>query len=94
LNPLLNYTELNQTLEGQVGKIFPRWSALSKLSSVKESTSAIMVAGNSLLENQIGVANGFPKINLKRGEIIMMKDVLDVLGVKEGDYIEATYEVL
>jgi hypothetical protein len=53
-----------------------------------------MVAGNSLLENQIGVANGFPKINLKRGEIIMMKDVLDVLGVKEGDYIEATYEVL
>ena len=31
-----------------------------------------MVAGDSKRENKIGVANGFPKIDLKAGEVIIL----------------------
>jgi hypothetical protein len=63
--PLLNYTDLNQTIDNinlngwrnkknQVrARFFPRWNALSKLVNPKtnKQTSAIMVAGDSELEN-------------------------------------------
>lgn len=63
--PVLNYTQLNETLtkvetEGFRGKIervqarfFPRWSVLSKIQNRVngKTTSAIMVAGDSELEN-------------------------------------------
>jgi hypothetical protein len=88
--PTLNYTEFNKTLENignygkkerVDGKLFPRWNALSKVVNHKtgQSTSAIMVAGDSQLENEIGVAKGFPLIDLQQDEIIMLQDVLDVL---------------
>jgi hypothetical protein len=73
------------------GRFFPRWNALSKVSNPKypkQVTSAIMIAGDSKLENEIGVALGFPKAELKRSEVIVLQDVLDVLGLKEGDKVD------
>jgi hypothetical protein len=63
--PLVNYTELNQTMtkiekhgfKGKKSKVeglfFPRWNLLSKLRSTvsNQQTSAIMIAGDSTLEN-------------------------------------------
>lgn len=56
-------------------------------------TSAIMVAGDSELENQIGVANGFPRINLEKDEMIILEDVANVLGSRVGDEIEVQYDI-
>ena len=45
---------LNENTKERVkGKLFPRWNALSKAINNKtgDSTSAIMIAGNSELEN-------------------------------------------
>jgi len=62
----------SQRVEGEEAlKLFPRWNALSRiinprqspdsyLSSKETSTQAVMVAGNSELENEIDVARGFP----------------------------------
>ena len=50
-----------------------------------------MFAGNSEAENAIGIANGFPKIELERGEIIILQDVLDVLDLGEGDTVSIHY---
>ena len=77
----MNYTRLNEslsTIEEQgnevKGRFFPRWNALSKLSNPLSSktTSAIMIAGDSALENQIGVSNGFPKVTLEKNEVIIL----------------------
>ncbi len=38
-----------------------------------------MVAGDSILENQIGVAKGFPQLTLNQSEAIILQDILDVL---------------
>ena len=96
--PTLNYTQFNETLSSQErvnGKLFPRWNALSKVinPASAESTSAIMVAGDSQLENQIGVAKGFPLVDLQQDEIIMLQDVLDVLQLKKGDEVEIHYDI-
>jgi len=52
-----------------------------------------MVAGNSKLENEIGVANGFPNMDLKQDEIMLVKDVTDVLGLKQGDQVEISFDL-
>lgn len=52
-----------------------------------------MIAGNSKLENEIGIASGFPKIELQRGEIIILQDVLDVLNLGEGDEVTIHYDL-
>ena len=52
-----------------------------------------MVAGDSQLENEIGVAKGFPLIDLQQDEIIMLQDVLDVLQLKKGDSVEIHYDI-
>ena len=52
-----------------------------------------MVAGDSQLENQIGVARGFPQIELQRDEVIVLQDMLDVLQLKEGDTVEIHYDL-
>ena len=52
-----------------------------------------MFAGNSEAENAIGIANGFPKIELERGEIIILQDVLDVLDLGEGDTVSIHYDL-
>lgn len=58
-----------------------------------QKTSAIMIAGNSQAENAIGIANGFPETELKRGEIIILQDVLDVLDLGEGDDVSIHYDL-
>lgn len=52
-----------------------------------------MIAGNSQVENEIGIANGFPKIELERGEVLILQDVLDVLDLGEGDTVHINYDV-
>ena len=105
--PVLNYTELNDTLteierngfrgkkEDIKARFFPRWSALSKIVNQKtrKQTSAIMVAGDSVLENQIGVSIGFPKIDLEQDEMIMLADVAEVLDLNNGDSVEVQYDL-
>ena len=100
--PFLNYTHLNLTLsdierEGSEvsGRFFPRWNALSKVinPASNKTTSAIMVAGDSRLENEIGVANGFPHVDLKHNEVIMLQDVLDVLSLQNGDTVEIHFDI-
>ena len=39
------------------------------------------------------MAQGFPQIELKRGEIIVLQDILDVLQLKEGDIVEIHYDL-
>ena len=51
-----------------------------------------MIAGDSNLENEIGVALGFPQIELQRSEIIILQDILDVLGLHDGDTVEIEYD--
>lgn len=41
-----------------------------------------------MIERDIGVAVGFPTYILKRGEIIATSDLLDILGLDQGDEIE------
>ena len=52
-----------------------------------------MVAGDSKRENKIGVANGFPKTDLVAGEVIVLQDALDVLGLAAGDKINIQYDL-
>ena len=40
------------------------------------------------MERDIGVAIGFPEIVLERNEIIVTRDLLDVLNLKVGDQVE------
>lgn len=92
--------------ERVLGRFSPRWTALSKLVNLKQNlnqegdparsnqkTSAIMIAGNSQAENEIGIANGFPKLSLEQGEVIILQDVLDVLDLGEGDTVHINYDL-
>ena len=49
-----------------------------------------MIAGDSYLERKLDVAPDFPKTILKRGETITTDDVMYILGLQEGDYLEAS----
>ena len=42
------------------------------------------------MERDFGVAIGFPDISLKRKEIIVTRDILDVLKLDVGDEVEIT----
>lgn len=53
------------------------------------NTTAYMIAGNSSLERMIGVAPEFPNKIFGRNELATTTDVMNLLGVKEGDTIEA-----
>lgn len=77
--------------------IFPRWIATSYLFNPDQrtkNTTVHMVAGDSYLERKLDVAPDFPKTILKRGEIITTVDVMHILGLKEGDVVEASVSVL
>jgi hypothetical protein len=105
--PTLNYTEVNETLtdielngfKGQSKEVparfFPRWNALSKIRNLETNklTSAVMVAGDSKLETQIGMSKGFPEIELGQDEVIMLDDMLEVLGLKPGDTFEIQFDL-
>jgi len=49
-----------------------------------------MVAGDSLHERKVGVAQGFPIRQLKRDEAITTNDVLSVLGADIGDQMQVS----
>lgn len=68
-------------------RLFPRWFAQTKLMNLNKSksTSAYMIAGDSLHERKIGHAVGFPIRQLHRHEAITTNDVMSVLGAKVGD---------
>ena len=98
--PVLNFTEFNQTVQAAghekiKARFFPRWNALSKVvnTNTKKQTSAVMVAGDSSLENSIGVAHGFPQLELGQDEVIMMQDVMEVLELRVGDEIEISFDL-
>ena len=69
--------------------IFPRWIAMTSLYNLERSlqTSAFMIAGDSKLERNIGVAPGFSNKVLKQDEMITTDDIMTVLGLKIGDMI-------
>lgn len=48
-----------------------------------------MIAGDSLLERKINVAPEFPKHLFQRHELATTNDVLDIIGLQEGDQVEA-----
>ena len=49
-----------------------------------------MIAGNQKLERKINVASQFPNTLYNRHEISTTNDVLDFLGLRIGDEVEAT----
>jgi len=53
------------------------------------NTTAYMIAGNSTLERIIGVGPEFPNKIFGKNELATTTDVMNLLGVKEGDTIEA-----
>jgi hypothetical protein len=74
--------------------MFPRWlfpcfasSPSSSAYDSKEKIPALLVSGNSELENKFDFAQKFPKVNLKRGEIIIMNSIVEKLGLQKNDKI-------
>jgi len=57
------------------------------------NTSAHMIAGDSYLERKINVAPEFPKMLLGRNEMITSGDVMRILDLKEGQTVEAHYDL-
>ena len=57
-------------------------------------TSSYMIAGDSKLERNLGVAPGFPSRILKQDELITTNDIMTVLGVEEGDMISTDFDLL
>ena len=98
--PTVNFTELEKTaidaysaqgLESPI-ELFPRWVAQSTLynpENKQKSTTANLIAGNSKLERKINVAPLFPKNIFAQGELATTMDVLNILGLEEGQEIEA-----
>lgn len=52
-----------------------------------------MIAGDSLLERKINVAPEFPKHIFARNELATTMDVMNILGLEEGDVVEAHYDL-
>jgi hypothetical protein len=68
--------------------MFPRWLfpciASNPSPSAHDSIEkipALLVSGNSEIENKLDFAQKFPKVNLKRGEIIIMNSIVEKLGL-------------
>lgn len=101
--PFINYTEIKEDIDAIYDKkgipppvgLFPRWYAQTKLENLKDQkfTSAYMVAGDSLHERKVGVAQGFPIRQLKRDEAITTNDVLSVLGAEIGDQMQVSFDL-
>ena len=72
-------------------ELYPRWIAQANLINTvnHKTTSAHMVAGDQKLEWKIDVAPEMPKVNLKRHQLASTSDVLNILGLKRGDTVEA-----
>ena len=53
-----------------------------------------MIAGDSKLERNLGVAPGFSNRILKQDELITTNAIMTVLGVSEGETISADFDLL
>lgn len=53
-----------------------------------------MVAGDSKLERNIGIAPGFPVRTLKQDELITTSNILTVLNVEVGGYISTDFDLI
>lgn len=92
--PTVNFTALSEKANSIYAnsshpiELFPRWIAQSTLynpSNFVHNTSAHMIAGDSYLERKINVAPEFPKILLKRNEMVTSADVMRILNLEEGN---------
>ena len=98
--PTVNFTylddkarDIQKRSKEQPIELFPRWVASTTLFNPVNRTSyttAHMIAGDSHLERKIGVAPEFPKLLLQRHEMITSTDVMKILGLQEGETINAS----
>ena len=76
--------------------LFPRWVAMTSIYNQDRTkmTSSFMIAGDSKLERNLGVAPGFSNRILKQDELITTNDIMTVLGVSEDETISADFDLL
>jgi hypothetical protein len=102
--PLVNITEinmvLNQNIEGgklnsapykkilDIQGVYPRWMGIGNLSSSTESINSLFFLGDSELENNLNVAPGFPKVNLKSDELIISENFAKYFGLQDKVNVE------
>lgn len=102
--PTVNFTELQEIADEAYQskgfespiELFPRWIAQTTLfnPAIKtKNTTAHMIAGDSLLERRINVAPAFPKTIFARNELATTFDVMNILGLQDGQQIEAHYDL-
>ena len=53
-----------------------------------------MLAGDSELEMKLGVAPGFPNVKLGRNDLVTTNDVLNLIGVSEGDEVQVDVSIV
>ena len=95
--PLVNSTEIKHILESkwitQGGKeekvkdtigvkgVFPRWIFSANLSHAGQDLSSIINIGDSKLEQELNVAEGFPHDILEENEMIIPQSFADYFGI-------------
>jgi len=58
-----------------------------------KNTTALVVAGNSKNERDIGVAPNFPKDILGQDEMITTSDFMNILGTQVGEHVNARFDL-
>jgi len=89
---MVNFTQWEQHLQHsqRVKTLFPRWMALGTARNAQNrslKTSSFVFAGDSKQERDEGIAPGFPNTILGKDEVIALDDLMQILGVNEGDQI-------
>ena len=68
---------------------FPRWTLGANIKSLNDAspnpTFTFIVAGDSRLENNYGIAPGFPERVVDKDEAIIDARLLEMIGSKAGD---------
>lgn len=66
---------------------YPRWLGLAKIGNEANKTTraleTVVVIGDSKLENEIGVAKGFPNATLGPDDVIISKVFADYFGLSK-----------
>ena len=91
--PTVNFVELEKVIEKAYAgverpvEIFPRWMAQTVLYNTERThkTQAYLIAGDQSLERNLGIAPGFPRMQLKKDEMITTTDVMSLLNLKVGE---------
>jgi len=78
---LVNFTAIHAKMKesSSFDDAFPRWVASSRLvdpNKPEVSTAAVAIIGDSRMERDIGVAQGFTTKVLQRDEIMVPEDML------------------